>query len=588
MKNKTILLGILAIFIIIFVLYGYFSSSFLFLSDFKEGLPETIDPGIRSTILGLVNGRIRPDNPEATLTDDRIVAEIKTYGTGNDDNPINEILKNTSSSKAAVDKFARLVGQDIYDPLLDSLVIHYTFDAVKTIDGKSVIENKSPNWIPSNPAKYNAVVYQGAVNPQPISTIIDTKNTAVNKSSLYLAGLPKTDPKTGGNTNNGAYLMIPTIPTCYDSTGFLGMTFSVWFCATEKNDTWCRIFDFANNRDSDNIIMSPCSGNSQCFATYLVTSATPERWDAPSLPFYGDYACDSNWRHAVWTISKSGNWTIYINGRVVSNNLKLLPRNIIRKRNYIGRSNWNNEANPPFPYDDMYNGWIDDFRMYSRELTPEDIDMLYSKGSKVRQKDGNVWVMPDTRNQWYNNSPYRRNMGKLTDLGIMSNTRMTIAFWINVPSPYSNWRNIFNINNGVTDYERIPSLYVYPSNWINTQTDCVLHYRHGTLSNWNDGLLPGGSGTYDYDPNIRFPIAKDTHITFVTSGKTLKYFMNGVLKHTRTLDSSTRFMNNNSNCQLIMNAYNSENIKLKNFQIFNRALSDSEVMDVYNQVVCDY
>ena len=180
-------------------------------------------------------------------------------------------------------------------------------------------------------------------------------------------------------------------------------------------------------------------------------------------------------------------------------------------------------------------------------------------------------------------------MGKLTDLGILSNTRMTIAFWINVANPNSNWRNIFRIGNGESDYDRIPSLFIYPSNWIGTQTEVVLHYRQGTISNWNDGLLPGGGGTYDYDPNVRFPIAKDTHITFTTSGKTMKYFVNGVLKHTRTLDITTRFVNNNSNTHLTMNFYNnSENIKLKNFQIFNRALSDSEVMDVYNQVVCDY
>jgi hypothetical protein len=589
MKNKTILLGILAIFIIIFVFYGYFSSSFF--SDFKEGLADPLDPNTQNIIVGLINGRIRPDNPDANLTDETILANIKLLGSPN--SQITDILSSNLSSKEAVDKFAALFGQGVYDPLADGLVIHYTFDNIKTIGGQTVIENKSTNWIPSNPNKYNAVVHQGANNKQVISTILDKTNTAVNPSCLNLAGLPRSDPKTNGSTDNGAYLMIPTIPTCYDSTGFLGMTFSLWFLATEKCGEWCRIFDFANDRDSDNILMTPSSGNSQCFATYMVNN----RWN-PAIPYWGDYACDSNWRHVVWTISKKGVWAIYINNQVVSKEITLLPTNIIRKRNYIGRSNWNQTANPPYYNDDMYNGKIDDFRMYQRELLPEEIGMLYAKGGKVQQKNNQFWVMPDTQNKWYENgSKLRRSMGKLTDLGILSNTQMTVAFWINVTEPYWNWRNIFAINNGqstdcYTDGCRIPSLWIYPSSGnhhgLNLDKDVILHYRHGTLTNWNDGLKPGGNGVFDYDPDIRFPIGKDTHVTFTTSGKTLKYFLNGVLKYTRTLDNSTRFSNNNSNAQLMMNMHDGGYIKLKNFQMFNRALSDTEVMGVYNQVVCQY
>lgn len=591
MKSKFILLSFLAIFIIIVVFYG--SCSWSFFSSLNEGMTSSdpIDPALMTEISNLIKNRKDGNNPKGTQTDDMIYATINNFGSSNPQ--ITNIIKMTTSSKDAVDKFSLLVGQSLYDPLADSLVIHYTFDSIQLVDGKQVIKNKSPNNLGSDPSRYNAVVYLGQNNPQALNTLIDTKNTAVNPSCLNLNGLPRSDPKSNNSTDNGAYLMIPIIPSCYNGNEFLGMSFSLWFCATDKCGEWCRIFDFGNNRDSDNLLMSPSYGTSQHLATYMVNNV----WN-PAISYSGDYVCDSNWRHVVWTISKSGSWSIYVNRALVSRDISLIPTEILRMRNYIGKSNWNTTSNPPYYNDDMYNGWIDDFRMYQRELTPIEVNLLYSKGGKVQDKNNYFWVMPDTKNEWYQNgSKLRRNMGKLSDLGILSNTQMTIAFWINVTEPYWNWRNVFTINNGnPTDcWEagcRIPSLWIYPSSGnyhgLNLDKEVILHYRHGTLNNWNDGLKPGGGGVYDYDPNIRFPVGKDTHITFTTSNKTIKYYINGVLKHTTTLDKNTRFSSNNSNTQLMMNMHDGGYVKLKNFQIFNRALLADEVMTVYSQVVCEY
>ena len=590
MKNKTILLGIVAIFIIIFLLYGCFFS-------WKEGLPEPIDKKTYDLINSYIMARSAPDNPGGDMTDSDILANIKLIGSPN--SQITNILSSNIGATEMVDKFSILFGRDIYDPLADSLLIHYTFDSIKTIDGRQVIENKSKNFLPSYPSKYNAVVYQDTENPQPLNTIIDKQNAVVNSSCLYLNGLPRTDPLVKGNPDNGAYLMIPTLPSFYDSTGFIGISFSVWFRATDQNDFWPRLFDFGNNRDSDNIIMTPSHSQSRCLATY-VNNGTYD-WKGPYPPhkfYFGDYVSDSNWRHVVWTISKRGYWSIYMNNRLVSKDVNILPGNVIRKRNYIGKSNWNRAATPTYPYDDMYNGWMDDFRVYQRELTEADINLLYAKG-KTANKNTHVWTMPDTYNQWYNNNQRWRHMGGLTnDLGIMSNTQMTIAFWLNVNNNYPHWRSIFLMgNDGANDRGtptgRIPALYIYPNeHWHNSyyKNSVNLHLRFGTTSGgWNDGLKHGGGGPTDYDPDIRFPLGTDMHIAFTFEGKTIKYYQNGIEKFSRTLDNNNRFMNNNSATRLYMCPWQDDMaIKLKNFHIFNRPLNAGEVMEVYNQVVCKY
>jgi hypothetical protein len=584
MKNKTILFGILAIFIIISIVFLFYGSIGY---GFMEGLTaDPIDDNTQKLIIGYINQRQSPDNPNGTLTDDMIIANIQLLGSSN--SQIKGILDLMTSSKDAVDKFAALLGQGVYDPLEDSLVIHYTFDAIVNNNGTNIIKNVTKNNLGASPSDYDATVNIGANNPQPTNTIIDKKHSVVNSSCLYLNGLPRSDPATKNSTDNGAFLTIPRLPTCYDSTGFLGMSFSLWFCATDQNGNWARIFDFGIDRDTNNILLSTSSGTSQCLAPMIIGPG----WN-PWNAYWGDYVCDSNWRHVVWAISKHGYWSIYVNNKVVSNNLVLTPNNVNRLRNYIGKSNWNGTSNPPWLYDDAFNGWIDDFRMYQRELTPDDVQKLYSKGGKLQEQNNYFWVMPDTQNKWYNNSQARRNMGKLTDLGILSNTHMTIAFWMNIQNPAPYWRNIFNINNGAIDCcdngSRIPSLYIYPSNWINSNTDAILHFRFGTLYNWNDGLKSGGNGTYDYDPNIPFSIGKDVHVTFTIDNKTIKYYLNGVLKYTRTLDNNTRFVNNNSNAALYMNTYsNCDGVKLKNFQLFNRSLLADEVMTVYSQLVCNY
>jgi len=356
MKNKTIIFGILAILIIVFLIYGcVFNNN---CSIFREGATGTSIPdNFLAIISGYIDARISPDNPTGTLSDETIIRNIQLLGINNAE--ILNILKTMSSYEDGVNQFSSIVGAGIYNPLLDGLVIHYNFDILQT---GNIIKNKSINNLPSRPSNYDATII---LNNQSATTILNKDQSIVNTNCLYLDGASK------------SYLSIPRFPDCYNGTGFLGMTISVWFKADRSNMTGrCpRVFDFANGPGNDNILFSVNDIGSgkygNCFAAIFSNNNSMSFSDPVT-----QFVCDNKWKHLVWTISSAaGIHSLYINNRLISNNKSFFPTNIGRSKNYIGKSLWD--------WDDFFKGYIDDFRVYQRELNPSDVSALFALGTKM-------------------------------------------------------------------------------------------------------------------------------------------------------------------------------------------------------------
>jgi hypothetical protein len=151
-----------------------------------------------------------------------------------------------------------------------------------------------------------------------------------------------------------------------------GMTFSVWFKATQQNTTWSRIFDWGNGAGSNNIILYINNG-------YLGFSVY---WNQPNPPnpAYVRYQVDNvipnvlnnQWNHVVWVLNGTwpNGWTIYFNGSLFTTyNQGWYPPAIERTNNYIGRSNWS--IDPPFW------GNICDFRFYNTMLNSVQAQGVY-------------------------------------------------------------------------------------------------------------------------------------------------------------------------------------------------------------------
>jgi hypothetical protein len=141
-----------------------------------------------------------------------------------------------------------------------------------------------------------------------------------------------------------------------------GMTFSVWAYPTASS-SWARFIDFGNGAPSNNILFARES-TSATITLHSYNGATPSTLSATN-------AIQNNvWQHFAFTISSSGAAKIYKNGAVIASGTLSVPNIVSRSNMYVGRSNW------PDAY---YNGYMDDIRVYTTELSDGDVLALYNR-----------------------------------------------------------------------------------------------------------------------------------------------------------------------------------------------------------------
>ena len=141
-------------------------------------------------------------------------------------------------------------------------------------------------------------------------------------------------------------------------------TISVWIYPDQAGH-YARVIDFGNGVETDNVVLS-FTGNYNLKPYFYVTGPT----SGGSMKAFSDIALVQNkWSFLVATYNGThGN--IYINGEKTgtSNNLFFFPGNIVRKSNFIGKSNWQR--------DEYSYSIIDDLRIYNRYLDDSEINYL--------------------------------------------------------------------------------------------------------------------------------------------------------------------------------------------------------------------
>lgn len=170
-----------------------------------------------------------------------------------------------------------------------------------------------------------------------------------------------------------------------------GLTFAMWFKSSDPAgfsgySNYSRLFDFGTGL-----------GASQ---TYGITACILSNNLSLTLTSTSNVVCqlgnvysncnDNVWRHLVWTISSDGlTWSIYINKvlqATITNSNKATysptganttgpyhPTSVLRDANWIGKSTWSN--------DPVYNGSIDEFKMFNYALDQTEITNLYTVNS---------------------------------------------------------------------------------------------------------------------------------------------------------------------------------------------------------------
>lgn len=159
------------------------------------------------------------------------------------------------------------------------------------------------------------------------------------------------------NGSNG-YISVPA--GVYFNGG--DFTVSAWV-RKSANNNFSRLFDFGNGQSNNNVLLAISSGTSGRPISQMYLGAVPgNQVSSPVTPL-------TNLEWELLTYTWSGNsGKIYINGELMGQGVQTPPANIVRTINYIGRSNW--------AADGYAQGRFDDFRLYNRILTENEIQAL--------------------------------------------------------------------------------------------------------------------------------------------------------------------------------------------------------------------
>jgi hypothetical protein len=159
---------------------------------------------------------------------------------------------------------------------------------------------------------------------------------------------------------------------CNGTTGHIVLPSGMYFNGTDftvsawvrkvANNNWSRLFDFGNGQANQNVLLGITNATTGRPATQIFngTVGGPVVTSTQVLP-------NNQWQMLTYTWSNGGG-QLFINGSMVAQGPQSTPEAVVRNINYIGRSNWNTDA--------YANAGFDDFRIYNRVLTSEEIRIL--------------------------------------------------------------------------------------------------------------------------------------------------------------------------------------------------------------------
>ena len=158
---------------------------------------------------------------------------------------------------------------------------------------------------------------------------------------------------------NKGYLQVPE--GVYFSGDF---TFTAWIFL-KSYQSWSRIFEFGNGDGNDNVALAMNGASSKIsglmfngsFGSYIHTSSIINL---------------NKWYFISFVLNGTTGY-IYVNGSQVINGTLNVPNNIIRTRNYIGKSNWATDLNADAIYDE--------FKIYKVALSSNEISNEYQSSS---------------------------------------------------------------------------------------------------------------------------------------------------------------------------------------------------------------
>lgn len=137
-----------------------------------------------------------------------------------------------------------------------------------------------------------------------------------------------------------------------------GVTLEAWVNINTSGTNWTRIFDFGAGQNIDNLLLCQYSSTNE-LAFYIIVGSTQYNLLTSTS------AITNNQNTHFAATANGSNWFIYKNGvQIATTASSVLPANVTRNSNYIGRSNW---ADP------YINGKVYSAKIYNRALSPSEV-----------------------------------------------------------------------------------------------------------------------------------------------------------------------------------------------------------------------
>ncbi len=193
--------------------------------------------------------------------------------------------------------------------------------------------------------KVNYFSDEVSLNGAPYAQEVVTK-TGVYGQSAYFSG-------------NRSYVSLPNGPMDF----LTGFSVSFWARPT-SSPNYARFFDFNNGTPSNNVLLSRYgTGSDLWFEIYNGSSSAGGIRVTNGI-------INNEWHHYAVTVSATGYASIYRDGNLLQSSQLIAIPNVVRANKFIGRSPWNDD-----PY---YAGYLDEFSLKNRAMTPDEIKAEYN------------------------------------------------------------------------------------------------------------------------------------------------------------------------------------------------------------------
>lgn len=325
----------------------------------QDKLDETADSQLWRFIQTGVRPRVQDiDAPTGVKAESHASSVLLTWDKADATDPTYTVLR-SENPEDGYEIIARYVADTAFvdNKAEEGKTYYYT---VKTVDA-SVNTSPASSTASATVAPTDALVARYEFEENVHDTTLNIRHGAMPEDGVYTEG--KSGRYALSLDGSAQYVQLPTNVANHAET-----TISTWIY-WEGGNNWQRVFDFGNGEDEYMFLTVRSDDGRIRFA--IRNGGDEQQIDGERITAYR-----KEWIHLAVTMGEE-EVCLYLNGELMasSKDITLRPSDFHPLLNYIGRSQ--------FAADPLFNGYIDDFRIYDYALDAEDIKKLADGTTRI-------------------------------------------------------------------------------------------------------------------------------------------------------------------------------------------------------------